>query len=185
MLADIGRVAAVGAVAAGVAWYVYSRLKRDDVSGLSSQVVVVLGGQWGDEGKGKLVDLLAQTVDVCARFNGGANAGHTLVVEGKKYAFHLVPCGMMNKASKNLIGNGVVVHIPTLLEELDQLKAYDPDALKRLFISDRAAVLLDTHREIDGLLEAEKSKNSSGALGARWPHRARSLAHSRRGRQPL
>lgn len=160
--------AAAGAVAAGAAWFVLSRLlKRRDVSGCSAKVVVVLGGQWGDEGKGKLVDILAQTTEVCARFNGGANAGHTLVVEGKKYAFHLVPCGMMNRSSKNLIGNGVVVHIPTLLEELAQLKEFDPAALSRLFISDRAAVLLDTHREIDGLLEAEKSSSKSGALGVR------------------
>jgi len=135
--------AAAGAVAAGAALYALSRLyKRSDTTGSSAKVVVVLGGQWGDEGKGKLVDILAQTVQVCARFNGGANAGHTLVVEGKKYAFHLVPCGMMNRASKNLIGNGVVVHIPTLLEELAQLKEFDPAALSRLFISDRAAVLL-------------------------------------------
>ncbi|KAG8467354.1 hypothetical protein KFE25_000670 [Diacronema lutheri] len=158
--------AAAGAVAAGAALYALSRLyKRSDTTGSSAKVVVVLGGQWGDEGKGKLVDILAQTVQVCARFNGGANAGHTLVVEGKKYAFHLVPCGMMNRASKNLIGNGVVVHIPTLLEELAQLKEFDPAALSRLFISDRAAVLLDTHREIDGLIEAEKSSSASGSLG--------------------
>lgn len=166
--------AAAGAVAAGAALYALSRLyKRSDTTGSSAKVVVVLGGQWGDEGKGKLVDILAQTVQVCARFNGGANAGHTLVVEGKKYAFHLVPCGMMNRASKNLIGNGVVVHIPTLLEELAQLKEFDPAALSRLFISDRAAVLLDTHREIDGLIEAEKSSSASGSLGARLRAAAR------------
>lgn len=159
--------ATAGAAAVGAAWYLLARSKRRDVTGESAKVVVVLGGQWGDEGKGKLVDILAQTVEVCARFNGGANAGHTLVVEGNKYAFHLVPCGMMNRSCINLIGNGVVVHIPTLLEELAQLKDFDPAALSRLLISDRAAVLLDTHREIDGLLEAEKTSSKSGSLGAR------------------
>jgi len=163
---DLARVAAVGAVAAGAVWYTLAQLsKRKDRTGRSNQVTVVLGGQWGDEGKGKLVDILAQTVDVCCRFNGGANAGHTLVVEGKKYAFHLVPCGMMNRSSKNLIGNGVVVHIPTMLQELAQLKDFDPNALKRIFISDRAAVLLDTHKSIDGLIEDEKSGSSTGSLG--------------------
>ncbi|CAE7680188.1 unnamed protein product [Symbiodinium sp. CCMP2592] len=83
-----------------------------DPCGESSPFCVVLGAQWGDEGKGKLVDILAQDVQLCARFNGGANAGHTLIVDGKKYAFHLLPCGMINKACKNLIGNGVVVSQP-------------------------------------------------------------------------
>lgn len=158
---------AVGVAAAGAAWYIWKRLRsKGDITGRTSKVAVILGGQWGDEGKGKLVDILAQDVDVCARFNGGANAGHTLVVEGHKYAFHLLPCGMINRSAKNVIGNGVVVHIPTLLTELDNLKEFDPDALKRLFISDRAQVLLDTHRAIDGLLEQEKSGSATGALGA-------------------
>mmetsp|Transcript_13782 Transcript_13782/g.36959 ORF Transcript_13782/g.36959 Transcript_13782/m.36959 type:complete len:470 (-) Transcript_13782:246-1655(-) len=162
------RGAVVGFAAAGVACYVAARVLkrlREDIYGRKSKVVVVLGGQWGDEGKGKLVDILAQDAQVCARFNGGANAGHTLVVEGKKYAFHLLPCGMINRSAKNLIGNGVVVHIPTLLHELEQLKTFDPNALSRLFISDRAQVLLDTHRNIDGLIEAEKSGSATGSLG--------------------
>jgi adenylosuccinate synthase len=100
-------------------------------------MAVVLGAQWGDEGKGKLVDILAQNADLCCRFNGGANAGHTLVVGKSKYAFHLLPCGMINKSCMNLIGNGVVVHIPTMMKELDNLKAFDPVAINRLFISSR------------------------------------------------
>ncbi|CAJ1390578.1 unnamed protein product, partial [Effrenium voratum] len=123
---------------------------------------VVLGAQWGDEGKGKLVDILAQDAQVCARFNGGANAGHTLIVDGKKYAFHLLPCGMINRACKNIIGNGVVVHIPTLMKELDELKEFDPQALERVFISTRAHILLDSHQIIDGILEAEQGTNSIG-----------------------
>lgn len=127
-----------------------------------SKMAVVLGAQWGDEGKGKLVDILAQDADLCCRFNGGANAGHTLVVGANKYAFHLLPCGMINKSCLNLIGNGVVVHIPTMLKELEDLKTFDSEALTRLFISSRAHVLLDTHQAIDGMLEAEKDGKAIG-----------------------
>merc|ERR1719510_1501755 len=132
------------------------------VKGKDSKFCVILGAQWGDEGKGKLVDLLAQDVQLCARFNGGANAGHTLRVDGKKYAFHLLPCGMINKSCKNLIGNGVVVHIPTLMRELEDLKEFDPRAIERVFISTRAHLLFDSHQIIDGLLEAEQGTNSIG-----------------------
>jgi adenylosuccinate synthase len=129
---------------------------------MDSKFCVVLGAQWGDEGKGKLVDILAQDVQMCARFNGGANAGHTLVVDGKKYAFHLLPCGMINKSCKNLIGNGVVVHIPTLMKELESLKEFDPRAIERVFISTRAHILFDSHQIIDGILESEQGSNSIG-----------------------
>lgn len=132
------------------------------MSGEDSRFCVVLGAQWGDEGKGKLVDILAQDVQLCARFNGGANAGHTLVVGDQKYAFHLLPCGMINRACKNLIGNGVVVHVPTLMKELDDLKDFDPQALERVFISTRAHMLFDSHQLIDGILEAEQGSDSIG-----------------------
>ena len=79
-----------------------------DPTGIQSRFAVVLGAQWGDEGKGKLVDILAQRAELCVRFNGGANAGHTLVVGRNKFAFHLLPCGMINKDCINFIGNGVV-----------------------------------------------------------------------------
>lgn len=136
--------------------------KGSRVSGEDSSFCVVLGAQWGDEGKGKLVDILAQDVQLCARFNGGANAGHTLFVDGKKYAFHLLPCGMINRSCKNLIGNGVVVHVPTLMRELDDLKDFDPRAIERVFISTRAHLLFDSHQIIDGILEAEQGTNSIG-----------------------
>eukprot|EP00419_Tripos_fusus_P058019 CAMPEP_0172920046 /NCGR_PEP_ID=MMETSP1075-20121228/203279_1 /TAXON_ID=2916 /ORGANISM="Ceratium fusus, Strain PA161109" /LENGTH=511 /DNA_ID=CAMNT_0013779999 /DNA_START=17 /DNA_END=1549 /DNA_ORIENTATION=- len=123
---------------------------------------VVLGAQWGDEGKGKLVDIMAQEAQLCARFNGGANAGHTLLVEGQKYAFHLLPCGIINKSCKNLIGNGVACHLPTLMKELDALKDFDPRAVERVFISTRTHILIDSHQLIDGILEAEASSNSIG-----------------------
>jgi len=122
----------------------------------------VLGGQWGDEGKGKLVDILALKYDMIARFNGGANAGHTLVVDGKKFAFHLLPCGMLYEDKTNIIGNGVVVHIPTLLKELQSLDDANVDYDGRLKISDRAHLVLDAHQVVDGLRE---SALGSGAIG--------------------
>jgi len=131
----------------------------------NSEFSVVLGAQWGDEGKGKLADILAQDAEICCRFNGGSNAGHTLVVEGITYKFHLLPCGMINKKCSNLIGNGVVVHLPTLMREIEQLKDYDANALKRVLISNRAALLLDMHMEIDALTEEEKVSKPGGKIG--------------------
>lgn len=119
-------------------------------------VTVVLGTQWGDEGKGKLVDILAQQYDVVARAQGGANAGHTIYdSDGNKYALHLVPSGILNEGAKSLIGNGVVVHLPGLMEEMNSLTERGVDVRGRLLISDRAHLLFDLHKEIDGLREAE------------------------------
>lgn len=112
-------------------------------TGLKSRFAVILGSQWGDEGKGKLVDILAKDYDVCARFNGGANAGHTVVADGHKYAFHLLPCGILYQKCVNVLGNGVVVHIPTLFEELAQLDKNGVDYKNRLLISDRAHIVSD------------------------------------------
>lgn len=81
------------------------------LTGLNSKLAIVLGGQWGDEGKGKLVDLLSDKYDVAARFNGGDNAGHTVVKNGIKYAFHLVPCGVLSEKTVNILGNGCVVNL--------------------------------------------------------------------------
>lgn len=92
-------------------------------AGVQARVTAVMGGQWGDEGKGKLADVLAKNYDVVARFNGGANAGHTVVVEDKKYAFHLLPCGLIYPHTQNILGNGTVVHLPGLFEELEPLDA--------------------------------------------------------------
>ena len=142
------------------------RRKQKDVTGRhDARVIVVLGAQWGDEGKGKLVDVLAGRADVVARFNGGANAGHSLVVDGKTYAFHLLPCGMLRADCENVVGNGVVVHLPTLFEELRQLDDGTDASLERLVVSSRAHVLLDAHRVIDGMIEDEKRGRSTGSLG--------------------
>lgn len=129
---------------------------------MTEQVSCVLGAQWGDEGKGKLVDLLAQKYDIVARFNGGANAGHTLVVEGKKYAFHLVPCGILIPNVMNVVGNGTVVHVPTMLDELDALDEGKIDYGGRLLVSNRAHVLFDFHKMVDGAQEGRRGKNAIG-----------------------
>lgn len=124
-----------------------------DAAGIDSGVCAILGAQWGDEGKGKLVDILAGSYDIIARFNGGANAGHTLVVDGQKFAFHLLPCGMLYEGKVNVIGNGVVLHTPTLLKELASLHEANIDTTGRLKISDRAHLLFDFHQIIDGRQE--------------------------------
>jgi len=132
----------------------FSTNQRDS-SGLQSRLCAVLGAQWGDEGKGKLVDCLARRYDIVARFNGGSNAGHTLVVNGAKFAFHLLPCGMLYEGKVNVVGNGVVVHVPTLMEELHKLKEAGVDTAGRLKISNRAHLLFDFHQAVDGQLETE------------------------------
>mmetsp|Transcript_18779 Transcript_18779/g.26982 ORF Transcript_18779/g.26982 Transcript_18779/m.26982 type:complete len:505 (+) Transcript_18779:28-1542(+) len=122
---------------------------------------VVLGAQWGDEGKGKLVDMLSQEYDVCARVAGGSNAGHTIVVGDKKYKFHLLPSGILNQHADCVIGNGVVVHIPSFLNELDALPE-DIDWKGRVHISDRAHLVFDFHQEVDGKNEARLGRHKIG-----------------------
>lgn len=119
------------------------------------QVLTILGGQQGDEGKGKLVDVIAQSYDVVARCQGGSNAGHTLVVEGKKYAFNLIPSGILNPNAVCILGNGVVLHLPTLSKELANLRENGINYEGRFFISDRAHLLFDFHQVVDGLKEQE------------------------------
>lgn len=131
-------------------------------------VTIVLGSQWGDEGKGKLVDILAAEMDVCARCAGGNNAGHTIVVPvgpdkvKTTFAFHLLPSGIINPKCVGLIGSGVVVHIPSFFAELDALQAQGLDCTSRLFISDRAHLVFDFHQIVDGLKEVELGGSSIG-----------------------
>ncbi|KAL6124633.1 hypothetical protein ACLB2K_077145 [Fragaria x ananassa] len=128
-----------------------------------TQVSGVLGCQWGDEGKGKLVDILAQHFDVVARCQGGANAGHTIYnAEGKKFALHLVPSGILNEDTLCVIGNGVVVHLPGLFKEIDSLESNGVSCKGRILVSDRAHLLFDFHQEVDGLREAELAKSFIG-----------------------
>ncbi|CAD1810731.1 adenylosuccinate synthase [Candida parapsilosis] len=128
---------------------------------------VVLGSQWGDEGKGKLVDLLCDDIEVCARCQGGNNAGHTIVVGDKKYDFHMLPSGLVNPKCENVIGSGVVVHVPSFFEELSNLESKGLDCRGRLFVSSRAHLVFDFHQRTDKLKEAELSENkkSIGTTG--------------------
>jgi len=129
-------------------------------------VTVVLGSQWGDEGKGKLVDILSADVDVCARCAGGNNAGHTIVVPidgvNKTFAFHLLPSGLVNPSCTGLIGSGLVVHLPSFFSEVDSLESQGLNCKGRLFISDRAHLVFDFHQIVDGLKEVELGGSSIG-----------------------
>ncbi|KAK3035164.1 hypothetical protein RJ639_032837 [Escallonia herrerae] len=128
-----------------------------------SQVSGVLGCQWGDEGKGKLVDILAKHFDVVARCQGGANAGHTIYnAEGKKFALHLIPSGILNEETTCVVGNGVVVHLQKMFEEIDNLESKGVSCKGRILVSDRAHLLFDFHQEADGLREAELAKSFIG-----------------------
>jgi adenylosuccinate synthase len=129
---------------------------------MKDQVCVVLGSQWGDEGKGKLVDILSQEYDIIARCQGGSNAGHTIVVDGQKFAFHLLPSGILHKNATCLIGNGVVIHLPTLFKELAALDEKGIDYKGRLKISDRAHLLFDYHQVVDGMQEDELAGEKIG-----------------------
>jgi adenylosuccinate synthase len=123
---------------------------------------VVLGSQWGDEGKGKLVDILAEKFEIVARATGGANAGHTIVISGKKYVFHLVPSGMLNPHVKCVIGNGVVLHLPTMMGEVKVLEENNIATEGRILLSDRAHLLFDYHKIIDGMQEEMKGGKKVG-----------------------
>eukprot|EP00915_Cephaloidophora_sp_WS-2016_P003135 GHVH01004225.1.p1 GENE.GHVH01004225.1~~GHVH01004225.1.p1 ORF type:complete len:331 (+),score=42.11 GHVH01004225.1:843-1835(+) len=122
-----------------------------------SSISAVMGLQWGDEGKGKLVDILMQDTNVCCRFNGGSNAGHTIVANGKKYALHLLPSGVLNTKATNVLGNGVVCHLKTFFQELEQFGQSQQEVLGRIRISNRATLVLDLHQIIDAIIEASLS----------------------------
>lgn len=127
--------------------------------------IAVIGGQWGDEGKGKIVDYLSRDTDVVIRAQGGANAGHTVIVDGKKYIFHLVPSGIIHSNVKAVIGNGMVLDIAELTEEIKFLNNAGIDTAKRLFISDRAHITLPFHKFIDKQAEILSGKKKIGTTG--------------------
>ncbi|MCB0703775.1 MAG: adenylosuccinate synthase [Saprospiraceae bacterium] len=124
---------------------------------------VILGLQWGDEGKGKIVDYLASQYDVVARFQGGPNAGHTLKFDGQKFVLHTIPSGIFRKNLINLIGNGVVIDPITLEKELKKLDEVGTDYKDRLFIANKAHLILPTHRYIDAASEAAKGVEKIGS----------------------
>ncbi len=122
----------------------------------------VLGAQWGDEGKGKIVDLLTPHFNVVARYQGGHNAGHTVYVGGRKFVLHLIPSGILHPGVICLIGNGVVVDPRALFAEVDELAGMGFDVRGRLFVSDKAHLILPYHRELDILSEARRGDRKIG-----------------------
>ena len=128
-------------------------------------VKVIIGAQWGDEGKGKLVDVLSENVDIVARYQGGANAGHTVYIDEKKYILHLIPGGILRENTICIIGNGVVFDPIAFFDELDFLKDNGISVQGRLFISDRAHVIFPYHKLIDQLKEESLNKKKIGTTG--------------------
>lgn len=126
-------------------------------------VDVILGLQWGDEGKGKIVDFFAPHYDVVARFQGGPNAGHTLYVNGKKVVLHQIPSGIFHQNSVNIIGNGVVLDPVILKKECDIVASFGIDYRKNLFISQRTNLILPTHRALDKASEMQKGDSKIGS----------------------
>lgn len=126
-----------------------------------SKVDVVLGAFYGDEGKGKIIDYLSKDADIAVRFSGGSNAGHSIEVDGKKFAFHLIPSGIFNKGTLAIIGNGVVVDPKLLIDEMNELKA-NGISTENLYISEKAHIVFPYHIEMDKLLEENRG---SGKIG--------------------
>ena len=133
----------------------------------SNQVDVVIGSQLGDEGKGRLIDILASNYDIVARCNSGGNAGHKVVVGTKSYAFHLIPSGILNLNCIGIIGNGCVINLQDLRKEIETIQNTDLDneanktITQRLLISDRAHIVLNAHKEADAARELQKSQSSN------------------------
>ena len=126
--------------------------------------LVVIGAQWGDEGKGKIIDILTEKADLVIRFQGGHNAGHTLVIDGEKTVLHLIPSGIFNDA-KCLIGNGVVLHLPTIIKEIEYLESKGIDVQSKLMISSQCPLILPSHIAIDEAREKSLGKNAIGTTG--------------------
>lgn len=127
------------------------------------KVDVLLGLQWGDEGKGKIVDVLTPKYDVIARFQGGPNAGHTLEFDGIKHVLHTIPSGIFHKGVNNIVGNGVVIDPVILKREIDALINMGVEMNKQLFVSKKAHLILPTHRLLDAASEAAKGKEKIGS----------------------
>ena len=124
---------------------------------------LLLGLQWGDEGKGKIVDVLTKNYDIIARFQGGPNAGHTLIFDGNKHVLHTIPSGIFHKRAINIVGNGVVIDPVIFKKELDNLSSYEIDFKTKLLISRKAHIILPTHRLLDAASEKLKGKLKIGS----------------------
>ena len=130
-----------------------------------AKTVVVIGTQWGDEGKGKIVDLLTDKASAVVRFQGGHNAGHTLVIDGVKTVLHLIPSGVLRDNVQCLIGNGVVLSPEALLHEMDELEKGGIPAGKRIVISDACPLILPYHIALDQAREAARGSKAIGTTG--------------------
>src|SRR5260221_243496 len=124
--------------------------------------VIILGAQWGDEGKGKIVDLLSDRFDIVARYQGGHNAGHTVVVGGQKFILQLIPSGILRPGKTAVIGNGVVIDPAALMKEMEMLESHGISVAGRLRISHRAHVIFPFHRMMEKMSEASPGKVSIG-----------------------
>src|SRR3970040_2106255 len=127
--------------------------------------VVVVGSQWGDEGKGKIVDLLTDRAHAVVRFQGGHNAGHTLVINGQKTILHLIPAGVLRNGVMCLIGNGVVLSLAALFEEVDKLAQNGVDVMKRLRVSESCPLILPYHIALDQAREKALGNLAIGTTG--------------------
>src|SRR5438477_9080375 len=125
------------------------QLRRSEKPNLKSKTAVIIGAQWGDEGKGKIVDVLSENFSVVARYAGGHNAGHTVIINGKKFVLQLVPCGVLRSGCRSVIGNGVVLDPIAFLKEVGALREAGVKVDGHLFVSNRAHVILPYHRMIE------------------------------------
>jgi len=132
---------------------------------MTNKNLVVIGTHWGDEGKGKIVDLLTESVTAVVRFQGGHNAGHTLVVEGKKTVLHLIPSGILHPKVRCFIGNGVVLSIPDLLKEIRELEAAGVAVRDRLMISLDCPIIMPYHVALDQSVEQRRGNQKIGTTG--------------------
>ncbi|MBI1813194.1 adenylosuccinate synthase [Candidatus Peregrinibacteria bacterium] len=128
-------------------------------------VCAVIGAQWGDEGKGKVIDLLAEHFGVIARACGGANAGHTILVDGKKHVFRLLPSGCLHSGKSVVLGGGMVMHLPTLLEEIASLEGAGVSILDRLSLYPNAHIVFEYHKDIDAVLEERRMGQKGEGIG--------------------
>ncbi len=128
-------------------------------------VTIVVGSQWGDEGKGKIVDLISRDADIVARYQGGANAGHTIVIGKKQYVLHLIPSGIMHPDCLCVIGNGVVIDPVALMNEIKMLESHGIKVRGRLFISHKAHLIMPYHKLLDQVREKDAKSNAIGTTG--------------------
>jgi len=136
-------------------------------------VTVVIGSQWGDEGKGKIVDLIGRDVDIVARYQGGANAGHTICWEDKEFVLHLIPSGIFRPDTLCVIGNGVVIDPVALMSEIDMIRSLGYSVEGRLFISHNAHLIMPYHKRIEEAREQARDAGASRYHGTRYWTRIR------------